>query len=120
MKRKEYISIVKENYKTDLYTATHNVQTNNQLIVGGLAKSNTSSLSLLGDWVKERTSSLEKIVSSRLSVCVHKREHQLPGTINLDNFIHSKSDQKIIKICREDIEVKSPLFEYFLLYFSLD
>ena len=81
MKRKEYISIVKENYKTDLYTATHNVKTNNQLIVGGLAKSNTSSLSLLGDWVKERTSSLEKMISSYVRLCPQEgtpaaRNHQ--------------------------------------------
>ena len=115
----ENFATVEENIKTNLEKMNTNVKTNNQLIVGGLAESNRSSLSLLGDWVKERTSSLEKIVSSRLSVCVHKREHQLPGTVTFDNFIHSKSDPKIIKIRGEDIEVRPNLCDCFLLCFSL-
>jgi hypothetical protein len=116
----ENFATIEENIKTNLEKMSTNMKTNNQLIVGGLAESNISSLSLLGDWVKERTSSLEKIVSSRLSVCVHKREHQLPGTVTFDNFIHSKSDPKIIKIRGEDIEVRPSLCDCFLICFSLD
>ena len=113
----ENFATVEKNIKTNLEKMNSNMKTNNQLIVEGLAEGNRSSLSLLEDWVKERTISLEKIVSSRLSVCVHKREHQLPGTVTFDNFIHSKSDPKIINISGKDIEVRPPLCNCFLLLF---
>jgi len=99
---------LEESMKTNFEKLQSTNAVNSERMIEGFVAGKDSALTKNAEALNARAKSIEDIISTRLSVCAHKRNNKIPGTVmEFDDILHKATDiSKIIRVLGENLEVR--------------